>query len=107
MTEFLDALHQPHAQLLLRLVLGGLLLLAGITKLAEHSAAHQAVSEYDVLPERFVRRTMRRSTRRVTRRKALCVYLPTVSKLNCSRKPAMISRAAKNRSTSCFSKSTP
>ncbi len=55
MTEFLDALHQPHTQLLLRLVVGGLLLLAGVTKLAERSAAQQAVSEYDILPERFVR----------------------------------------------------
>lgn len=55
MTEFLEALQQPHTQLLLRLVLGGLLLLAGVTKLAERSAAQQAVSEYDILPERFVR----------------------------------------------------
>ena len=55
MTEILDALHQPHAQLLLRLVLGGLLLLAGVTKLADRSSVYEAVLDYEVLPNRLAR----------------------------------------------------
>lgn len=55
MTDSLDALSQPHAQLLLRLVLGGLLLLAGVTKLADRSAFYEAVADYDVLPSRLQR----------------------------------------------------
>ena len=50
MTPFLDALGQPHTQLLLRLVLGGLLLLAGVTKLADRASFRAAVAEYEVLP---------------------------------------------------------
>ena len=45
MTQLLDALGQPHVQLLLRLVLGGLLLLAGVTKLADRESFRQAVAE--------------------------------------------------------------
>ena len=51
MTQLLDALGQPHAQLLLRLLLGGLLLLAGATKLADRAGFRQAVAEYEVLPK--------------------------------------------------------
>lgn len=51
MSQLLDALHQPHAQLTLRLVLGGLLLLAGVGKLADRTAFRQAVAEYEVLPK--------------------------------------------------------
>jgi uncharacterized membrane protein YphA (DoxX/SURF4 family) len=50
MPAFLDALHQPHVQLLLRLVLGGLLLLAGVTKLRDRAAFREAVADYDLLP---------------------------------------------------------
>jgi uncharacterized membrane protein YphA (DoxX/SURF4 family) len=50
MTYPLDALDQPHLQLLLRLILGGLLLLAGVTKLAGRAAFRDAVAEYQVLP---------------------------------------------------------
>ncbi len=50
MNELLDALHQPHTQLLLRLTVGGLLLLAGLTKLADRTGFRQAVAEYQVLP---------------------------------------------------------
>jgi uncharacterized membrane protein YphA (DoxX/SURF4 family) len=50
MSSFLDALHQPHVQLLLRLVLGGLLLLAGVSKLTDRAAFREAVANYDVLP---------------------------------------------------------
>ena len=50
MTEFQDALGQPHVQLLLRLVVGGVLLLAGIAKLADRMTFRQAVAEYEVLP---------------------------------------------------------
>ncbi len=50
MTQFLGALDQPHVQLLLRLVLGGLLLLAGATKLADRASFRQAIAEYEVLP---------------------------------------------------------
>jgi uncharacterized membrane protein YphA (DoxX/SURF4 family) len=50
MSSFLDALGQPHVQLLLRLVLGGLLLLAGVSKLADRPAFREAVADYDVLP---------------------------------------------------------
>jgi len=53
MSALLDALHQPHTQLLLRLVLGGLLLLAGAAKLADRRAFYDAVAEYDVLPSRL------------------------------------------------------
>ena len=55
MTELLDALHQPHLQLFLRLVLGGLLLLAGVTKLADRRAFYEAVVDYEVLPSRWER----------------------------------------------------
>lgn len=50
MVELLDALHQPHVQLLLRLVLGGLLLLAGLAKLLDRGSFRAAVAEYEVLP---------------------------------------------------------
>jgi len=55
MSQFLDALHQPHTQLFLRLVLGGLLVLAGAAKLMDRAAFRQAVAEYEVLPEALVR----------------------------------------------------
>lgn len=50
MTYPLDALDQPHMQLALRLIVGGLLLLAGITKLADRASFRDAVAEYQVLP---------------------------------------------------------
>jgi len=50
MPALLDAIDQPHVQLLLRLVLGGVLLLAGISKLRDRAAFRAAVAEYDVLP---------------------------------------------------------
>lgn len=50
MSDLLNAIDQPHAQLLLRLTLGGLLLLAGVTKLTDRLAFRQAVAEYQVLP---------------------------------------------------------
>ena len=50
MTELLETLDQPHAQLLLRLALGGLLLLAGITKLADRASFRDAVGAYEILP---------------------------------------------------------
>lgn len=53
MTSLFDALHQPHVQLFLRLVLGGLLLLAGGSKLADRAAFRAAVAEYRVLPARL------------------------------------------------------
>lgn len=55
MNQLLDALQQPHTQLLLRLLLGGLLLLAGITKLTDRAGFRQAVAEYDVLPRQLER----------------------------------------------------
>ena len=55
MTEVLDAIHQPHAQLLLRLVLGVLLLLAGVTKLVDRARFREAVADYDILPSRLER----------------------------------------------------
>lgn len=55
MNAFFDALGQPHVQLLLRLVLGGLLVLAGVTKLAGFEAFRAAVAEYKVLPARIER----------------------------------------------------
>ncbi|MCH8993710.1 MAG: DoxX family membrane protein [Chloroflexi bacterium] len=55
MSQLLDALQQPHTQLLLRLLLGGLLLLAGITKLTDRAGFRQAVAEYDVLPRSLER----------------------------------------------------
>jgi uncharacterized membrane protein YphA (DoxX/SURF4 family) len=55
MTDFLDSLRQPHTLLLLRLVLGGLLLIAGVTKLADRAAFYSAVSDYDVLPSSLAR----------------------------------------------------
>ena len=53
MTSLFDALHQPHVQLFLRLVLGGLLLLAGGSKLANRAAFRGAVAEYKVLPQKL------------------------------------------------------
>ncbi|MBI4570714.1 MAG: DoxX family membrane protein [Chloroflexi bacterium] len=50
MTDLLDALRQPHTQLLLRLVLGGLLVFAGAAKLAGRASFREAVAEYQVLP---------------------------------------------------------
>lgn len=50
MTELLDALGQPHAQFLLRVVLGGLLLLAGVAKLADRAGFRDAITEYAVVP---------------------------------------------------------
>ena len=50
MSDLLDAISQPHVQLLLRLVLGGLLVLAGVSKLVDRPAFRQAVAEYQVLP---------------------------------------------------------
>jgi uncharacterized membrane protein YphA (DoxX/SURF4 family) len=46
----LDALTDPYVQLVLRLVVGGLLLYAGVSKLTDRPAFQQAVAEYDVLP---------------------------------------------------------
>lgn len=50
MTEVLSALEQPHTQLLLRLIVGGLLLLAGVTKLVDRDGFRDAVAEYKILP---------------------------------------------------------
>lgn len=50
MSDLLDALRQPHVQLLLRLALGGLLVLAGVSKLADRGAFRRAVAEYGLLP---------------------------------------------------------
>lgn len=50
MSSLLDALHQPHVQLFLRLVLGGMLLLAGVSKFADRASFREAVAEYRVLP---------------------------------------------------------
>lgn len=50
MSSIFDALHQPHVQLFLRLVLGGLLALAGVTKVADRASFRQAVAEYGMLP---------------------------------------------------------
>lgn len=50
MTEVLSALEQPHTQLLLRLIVGGLLLLAGVTKLVDRNGFRDAVAEYKILP---------------------------------------------------------
>jgi len=50
MSNLLDAIGQPHVQLLLRLVLGGLLVLAGVSKLVDRPAFRQAVAEYQLLP---------------------------------------------------------
>ncbi len=50
MTDLLDAIGQPHAQLVLRLALGALLLAAGVAKLTDRAGTRQAVAEYEVLP---------------------------------------------------------
>jgi len=50
MGELFGALDQPHAQFLLRVVLGGLLLLAGLSKLADRRAFREAIAEYQLLP---------------------------------------------------------
>jgi uncharacterized membrane protein YphA (DoxX/SURF4 family) len=55
MTDFLDPLRQAHVLLLLRLVLGGLLLIAGATKLTDRAAFYEAVADYDVLPPALAR----------------------------------------------------
>ena len=55
MSDFLDLLRQPHILLLLRLVLGALLLIAGVTKLLDRAAFYDAVTEYDVLPSKMTR----------------------------------------------------
>ena len=54
MGQFLDALHQPHVQLFLRIVLGGVLLLAGISKLSDRASFREAVADYEVLPAALV-----------------------------------------------------
>ena len=54
MGQFLDALHQPHVQLFLRLVLGAVLLIAGVAKLTDRDAFRAAVGEYQVLPASLV-----------------------------------------------------
>jgi uncharacterized membrane protein YphA (DoxX/SURF4 family) len=50
MSDILAALDQPHLQFLLRVVLGGLLLLAGLTKLADRAAFRDAIRQYEILP---------------------------------------------------------
>jgi uncharacterized membrane protein YphA (DoxX/SURF4 family) len=50
-----EALSQPHIQLFLRLVLGGVLLLAGVTKLVDRASFRQAVTDYQVLPATLAR----------------------------------------------------
>lgn len=55
MTDFLDPLRQAHVLLLLRLVLGGLLLIAGASKLTDRPAFYEAVADYDVLPSALAR----------------------------------------------------
>jgi len=55
MTDFLDPLRQAHVLLFLRLLLGGLLLIAGVTKLTDRAAFYDAVSDYDVLPSSLTR----------------------------------------------------
>jgi uncharacterized membrane protein YphA (DoxX/SURF4 family) len=53
MGELLGVIDQPHAQFLMRVVLGGLLLLAGITKLADRAAFRDAMHQYEILPPAF------------------------------------------------------
>lgn len=53
MNEILDPLHQPHVQMLLRLVVGGLLAFAGVTKLLDREGTSRAVTEYRVLPRKL------------------------------------------------------
>ena len=55
MTGLLDAIDQPHVQLLLRILVGGLLVLAAVTKLADRKAFRNAVAEYEALPVAFER----------------------------------------------------
>lgn len=55
MSDIFDPLHQPHVQLFLRFVLGGLLVLAGVTKLVDREGSRTAVSDYEVLPEAIER----------------------------------------------------
>ena len=55
MSEVLGALDQHHVQLLLRLTLGGLLVLAAITKLTDRAAFQAAVAEYQLLPHALER----------------------------------------------------
>jgi uncharacterized membrane protein YphA (DoxX/SURF4 family) len=55
MLDFLDPIRQDHVLLFLRLLLGGLLLIAGVTKLADRAAFRDAVAEYDVLPPTLAR----------------------------------------------------
>lgn len=50
MSELFAAFDQPHVQFLLRVVLGGLLLLAGLTKLAGRAAFRDAIRQYEILP---------------------------------------------------------
>ena len=50
MSAVLDALDQPHTQLFLRLVVGGMLALAGVSKLADRASFRNAVADYEVLP---------------------------------------------------------
>lgn len=55
MTEFVDALGQPHAQFVIRLLLGGLLVVAGAAKLLDRRGFLMAVAEYRVLPKALER----------------------------------------------------
>ncbi len=55
MSEVLDALGQHHVQLLLRLTLGGLLILAAVTKFVDRGGFQAAVSEYRVFPSALER----------------------------------------------------
>ena len=55
MSDVLSALDQHHVQLLLRLTLGGLLVLAAVTKLTDRAAFQAAVAEYQLLPHALER----------------------------------------------------
>jgi uncharacterized membrane protein YphA (DoxX/SURF4 family) len=55
MSDLLDSLRQAHVQLLLRLLVGGLLLIAGVSKLTDRQAFRAAVTDYDILPASLAR----------------------------------------------------
>lgn len=55
MSDFIDPLRQAHVLLLLRLLVGALLLIAGVSKLGDREAFDNAVTDYDILPARLAR----------------------------------------------------
>jgi uncharacterized membrane protein YphA (DoxX/SURF4 family) len=55
MTDFLDSLREPHVLLYFRVLIGGLLVIAGVAKLMDRAAFYDAVADYDVLPTTLAR----------------------------------------------------